>query len=66
MTLILSNELRIGTGKDRTDPIRLCLQGWTLDGRLVFEIDQADPKTKEASLRRLDHGWVSRLLSEGE
>ena len=32
---------RRGTGKDASDPIRSITQYWTLDGRLICEVDPA-------------------------
>lgn len=31
--------LRRGEGKDQSDPVRIVTQYWTLDGRMITEVD---------------------------
>jgi len=37
--VIESTIMRRGSGIDASDPIRIVTQYWTLDGKLIFEID---------------------------
>jgi hypothetical protein len=39
MEVIFCDEVRHGSGKDKTSPVRRVTQYWSLDGQLLAEID---------------------------
>lgn len=46
VVLIETTISRRGTGEDEIDPIRIITQYWTLDGKLVCEVDPFKPESK--------------------